>query len=63
MNIRRLPDGEKPREKLMKEGKESLSNTEILAILIGSGPGGKSSLELASEVIALDTGGIKFLAA
>ena len=62
MNIRRLPDGEKPREKLMKEGKESLSNTEILAILIGSGTGGKSSLELASEVIALDTGGIKFLA-
>ena len=41
MNIRRLPDGEKPREKLMKEGKESLSNTEILAILIGSGTGGK----------------------
>ena len=62
MNIRRLPDGEKPREKLMKEGKESLSNTEILARLIGSGTGGKSSLELASEVIALDTGGIKFLA-
>lgn len=62
MNIRRLPDREKPREKLMREGKEKLSTTEILAILIGSGTGGKSAIELASEVIAMDAGGIRFLA-
>ncbi len=62
MNIRRLPDSEKPREKLLKEGRENLSNTEILAILIGSGTGSRSSLDLASEVIALDAGGIRFLA-
>lgn len=62
MNIRRLPKEEKPREKLLKEGKEKLSATEILAIIIGSGTGGKSALELASEVLAVDKEGIRFLA-
>ena len=62
MNIRRLPENEKPREKLMREGKEKLSTTEIIAILIGSGTGGKSALELASEVISMDSSGIRFLA-
>ena len=62
MNIRRLPENEKPREKLMREGKEKLSTTEIIAILIGSGTGGKSALELASEVISIDSSGIRFLA-
>lgn len=62
MNIRELPNNEKPREKLLREGKEKLSTTEILAILIGSGTGEKSALELAAEVIALDSEGIRFLA-
>lgn len=62
MNIRQLPKEEKPREKLLKEGKEKLSTTEILAIIIGSGTGEKSALDLASEVITMDAGGIRFLA-
>lgn len=62
MNIRQLPKEEKPREKLLKEGKERLSTTEILAIIIGSGTGEKSALDLASEIVAMDIGGIRFLA-
>lgn len=62
MNIRQLPNEEKPREKLLKEGKEKLSITEILAIIIGSGTGDKSALDLASEIIAMDSSGIRFLA-
>lgn len=62
MKINRMPDGEKPREKLLREGKESLSNTEILALIIGSGTGERSALELASEVLALDGSGIRYLA-
>ena len=62
MKIRKLPDSERPREKLLREGKERLSNTEILAIIIGSGTGGRSALDLASEVISLDSTGIRFLA-
>ncbi len=62
MNIRQLPNEEKPREKLLKEGKEKLSITEILAIIIGSGTGDRSALDLASEIIAMDSSGIRFLA-
>ena len=62
MNIRRLPENEKPREKLMRVGKEKLSSTVFIAILIGSGTGVKSALELASEVISMDSSGIRFLA-
>ena len=62
MNIRQLPNEEKPREKLLKEGKEKLSLTEILAIIIGSGTGEKSALDVASEIIAMDSRGIRFLA-
>lgn len=62
MNIRNLPNDEKPREKLLREGKEKLSTMEILAIIIGSGVGKKSALELAAEIISLDEKGIRFLA-
>lgn len=61
MNIRELPDSERPREKLLKEGKEKLSNTEILSILVGSGTKERSAMEVASEIISLDRTGIKFL--
>lgn len=48
MNIRQLPDEEKPREKLLREGKEKLSTAEILAILIRSGTKEKSAVEVAA---------------
>lgn len=61
MNIRELPDNEKPREKLLKEGKEKLSNIEILSILIGSGTKDRSAMELAADIISMDKSGIKYL--
>lgn len=62
MNIRELPKTEKPREKLLKEGSDKLSNTEILAILLRSGTRQKSALELAGEILSMDRSGIQFLA-
>lgn len=62
MNIRQLPSSEKPREKLMRSGKENLSNTEILSILIGSGARNKSAMELAADVLSLHKSGIRYLA-
>lgn len=62
MNIRELPNREKPREKLLREGKSRLSNTEILAILIGSGTRERSAMELAAEVLSMDKSGIRYLA-
>ena len=37
MNIRQLPEDERPREKLLKEGIENLSTAEVLEVLIVSG--------------------------
>lgn len=62
MNIKKLPENEKPREKLLREGKEKLSNMEIISILIGSGTSTRSAMELAGDIISLDQSGIKYLA-
>lgn len=44
---------DRPREKLLVKGKESLSDSELLAILISSGNKNKSAVELAKDVLAL----------
>jgi len=38
--IRELPAHERPRERLLNEGAQALSNRELLAILLGSGAQG-----------------------
>ena len=45
-----IPDIDKPREKLIRKGASSLSDVELLAVLIGKGFLGKDVLEVASEV-------------
>lgn len=42
---------DRPREKMISKGKGSLSNAELIAILIGSGNGELSAVELAREVL------------
>ncbi len=49
--IKDLPLNERPREKLINFGKESLSLEELLAILINTGTREKSSKDVAIEVI------------
>lgn len=44
---------DKPREKLLKKGAQSLKEYELLAVLLGSGVQGKDVLKLSKEVIAL----------
>lgn len=61
MKIRELPEWEMPREKLLRYGKESLSNAELLAIILRSGAAGKSALELAGELMSLDRLGLRHL--
>ena len=52
VRIKDLPADQRPREKLIKEGAESLSDSELLAILIGSGTKGKSAIDLANDVLS-----------
>lgn len=44
------PD-EQPREKMMLHGAKALSDSELLAIFIGSGPKGTSAIELAKQLL------------
>jgi DNA repair protein RadC len=44
---------DRPREKLISKGRESLSDSELLAILINTGSKNKSAVELAKEVLLL----------
>ncbi|MGN6194628.1 MAG: RadC family protein [Ginsengibacter sp.] len=44
---------DRPREKLLSKGKESLSDSELLAILINSGSGDESAVDVAKKVLQL----------
>jgi len=45
------PADDRPREKLLKKGARSLSNSELLAILLRTGTPGVSAIDLARDVL------------
>lgn len=49
--IKDLPKIERPREKLEKYGPRKLSNSELLAIILGSGNKGLNVIELANKIL------------
>jgi DNA repair protein RadC len=49
--IESLPQEERPRERLLRDGVEALSLTELLAIVLTTGTKDKSVLTLAEEII------------
>ena len=51
MTIKNLPDLARPREKLLMWGAESLSDTELLAVILRTGCRGKTALGLAQELL------------
>lgn len=51
MRIKDLPNEAKPREKALQFGVESLSDAELLALIIGSGVTNHSALEIANCLI------------
>ena len=50
-----MPMSERPYEKLMAYGEESLSNSELLAIIIKTGTKEKTALDLARQVMNLSS--------
>lgn len=50
-SILQLPEEERPRERLVKHGPESMATTELIAIVLGSGTKGMPVLQLAQEVL------------
>lgn len=56
--IHDLPVSERPREKILGLGASSLSNAELLAVILSSGSKEESAISLASKVLSLEPDGI-----
>jgi len=52
LSIKQWAEEDKPREKLLLKGKAALSDAELLAILIGSGTGGVSAVDLSKQILS-----------
>jgi DNA repair protein RadC len=50
-SIKRWPEGERPREKLIQYGAESLTDAELLAILLRVGKAGSSAIDMGRQLI------------
>ena len=61
MRIKDLCPDDRPREKMRRLGAQALSNTELLAILIGSGTSGKNVTVVAQELLSLSEGRLALL--
>lgn len=55
MSIKKLPTSERPYEKAQMYGIENLSNSELLAIIIKTGTKEKTSVELAQEILSIES--------
>jgi DNA repair protein RadC len=47
-----LPPDDRPRERMLRHGAQTLSNAELVAILLGSGMRGKNAIQLARDLLA-----------
>lgn len=50
-SLKSLPAEERPRERMERDGMDSLSHVELIAIVLGSGMQGKSVLDLSKEML------------
>jgi DNA repair protein RadC len=57
-SVREWPEFERPRERLLKEGAESLSDAQLLAIILRTGSNKKTVIDTAMELISR-FGGLK----
>ncbi|MDQ3143224.1 MAG: DNA repair protein RadC [Bacteroidota bacterium] len=50
-SIKTWAEDDRPREKLISKGKHALSNSELMALLIGSGSKNESAVELSKRIL------------
>lgn len=62
MKIKMLPQEERPVEKAVFSGVSTLTNTELMAVMLGSGTKEKSAIGLAEEILSCSDVGIAYLA-
>ena len=61
MNIKAWAEEDRPREKLQLKGRASLSDAELIAILIGSGSQEESAVELARRILVSTSNDLRAL--
>ena len=54
MNIKELPESERPYEKLELYGEKNLTNAELLAIIIKTGTKDETSVDIARKILNLN---------
>ncbi|HEX4782575.1 MAG TPA: UPF0758 domain-containing protein, partial [Usitatibacter sp.] len=52
MSMAGWPLAERPRERLLAQGPQALSDAELVALFLGTGVRGKSALDVARELLA-----------
>lgn len=52
LSIHKWAEGDRPREKLMQHGRRTLSDAELIAILIGSGSAEESAVALSQRILS-----------
>ncbi len=62
ISIKNWAEDDKPREKLASNGRETLSNAELLGILLGNGTRSKSAVDLARDILNIANNDINTLA-
>jgi DNA repair protein RadC len=61
IQVASLPQSDRPRERLWSLGASALTTTELLAILIGTGSGGRDVLEVAGGLLGVAEGSLRRL--
>jgi len=51
VSIRQWPRGERPRERLLERGAHTLSDAELLAVVLGTGSAGANALDIARQLL------------
>ena len=62
LNIKSWSPEDRPREKLQLKGRSSLSDAELIAILLGSGTSTLSAVDLAKKILQLSGNNLHDLA-
>lgn len=51
ISVKVIPEGERPRERLLLQGPDVLTSIELIAVVLGSGSQGQSVLQVAQELM------------
>src|SRR3989338_9727891 len=52
LSIKKWPESERPRERILKQGAQALSDAELLAVLLRNGRSGEDAISLARRILS-----------